>query len=60
MPQHLGLIRGFLEILPYLIFTYLSAAFQEKKIINDIAKVIIKTEKNTSSGVIFQNCALIS
>ena len=39
---------------------FFCAAFQEKKIINDIAKVIIKTEKNTSCGVIFQNCMLIS
>jgi len=41
-------------MLSRLIFTYLSAAFQEKKIINDIANINIKNEKNTPFGVILQ------
>lgn len=41
-------------MLSRLIFTYLSAAFQEKKIINDNANIKIKTEKNTPFGVILQ------
>ncbi len=51
-------------MLSRLIFTYLSAAFQEKKIINDIANINIKNEKNTPFGVILQKrifrCALNS
>lgn len=45
-------------------FAFLSAAIQEKKIINDIANIKIKTEKNTPFAIILKKrilgCVLLS